>query len=206
MKVPLLLKRLRPRYLRAWMDGCSIHPTTRIRPKAMILSKPRNSIRIGARTKIHPFALVTSHGGSITIGSNCSVNSFAVLNGQGGLTIGDDVRIAPHAVVMSGNHNFDRLDVPIRSQGSTRKGIVIEDDVWLGAHCVVLDGVTIARGCVIAAGAIVSKSTEPYGAYVGVPARRLRDRGEREPAPPNRERHARLRAPGEPARRKSAHG
>lgn len=56
------------------------------------------------------------------------------------------------------------------------KGIIIEDDVWIGAGVKVLDGVTIAQGCVIGANSVVTKSTEPYGIYVGVPARKIKSR------------------------------
>jgi acetyltransferase-like isoleucine patch superfamily enzyme len=114
------------------------------------------------------------------IGADCSINAFCILYGQGGLSIGDNVRIAAHTVIVPGNHDFDRTDIPIAKQGYTMQGITIEDDVWIGAGTRILDGVTITTGCVIGAGAVVTKSTEPFGVYVGMPARRLKDRGEAE--------------------------
>ena len=53
---------------------------------------------------------------------------------------------------------------------------MIEDDVWIGANCTILDGVRIAKGCIIGAGSVVSKSTEPFGIYAGVPARLIKKR------------------------------
>ena len=120
--------------------------------------------------------MLASHGGHISFGSNCSVNNFAVIYGHGGLTIGNDVRIAAHAVIIPANHNWSDASVPIRKQGLTKLGVTIGNDVWIGAHAVVLDGVTIGDGCVIAAGAVLSRSTEPYGVYAGVPARRIKER------------------------------
>ena len=125
-----------------------------------------------------PRASLISYGGSIRIGKGCTVNSGAVLYGQGGLIIGDDVRIAANTVIIPSNHSFDLRDIPIGKQPTRNLGIRIEDDVWIGANCTILDGVVIGRGCVIGAGSVVSRSLEPYGIYVGVPARLLRMRPE----------------------------
>jgi len=135
------------------------------------------TIFIGSDTVIEPHACLMSHGGTIKLGEHCYVGPFAVLYGHGGLAVGNNVKIATSCVLIPSNHRFDRLDVPICQQGSNDHGIIIEDDVWLGAHVCVLDGVTIATGCVIGAGAVVTKSTAPYGIYVGAPARMIALRG-----------------------------
>jgi acetyltransferase-like isoleucine patch superfamily enzyme len=80
-------------------------------------------------------------------------------------------------VIVSDNLHFRDAKALIARQGRDRDGIVIDDDVWIGAHASVLDGVRIARGCVIGAGAVVTKSTEPYGVYAGVPAKPIGERG-----------------------------
>tara|TARA_R100000935_G_scaffold20725_1_gene39017 strand:- start:2860 stop:3249 length:390 start_codon:yes stop_codon:yes gene_type:complete len=116
-------------------------------------------------------------GGSIELGDDCSLNPYSILYGQGGLKIGNGVRIAAHTVIVPSNHGFDDLTQPIFKQKSTGQGVVIEDDVWIGANCTILDGVRIAKGCVIGAGSVVSKSTEPFGIYAGVPARFIKKRG-----------------------------
>lgn len=136
------------------------------------------TIHIGPRSHIHDYAMVMTFGGDIRIGANCTVNPFCVLYGHGGLTIGDSVRIASHSVFIPANHNFNDLSKPIRQQGETRLGIVIEDDVWIGTGVRVLDGVRIGRGSVIGAGAVVTKSIPPNSLAVGIPARVVGRRGE----------------------------
>jgi acetyltransferase-like isoleucine patch superfamily enzyme len=64
----------------------------------------------------------------------------------------------------------------MKEQGVTQKGIVIEDDCWIAANSIILDGVTIGRGSVVAAGAVVSKSVPPYSVVAGVPARIIKSR------------------------------
>ena len=66
----------------------------------------------------------------------------------------------------------------IRSQQGTKKGIVIEDDVWIGSGCKILDGITIGKGSVIGAGTVCTKDVEPYSVIVGVPGKLLKRRGE----------------------------
>jgi acetyltransferase-like isoleucine patch superfamily enzyme len=136
----------------------------------------RGCIRLGARCEIHAGAVLATYGGNIELADDCSVNPFSVLYGHGGLKIGRGVRIAAHCVLVPANHVFADPDEFIFRQGLTTQGIAIEDDVWLGAGVRVLDGVRIGRGCVIAAGAVVTAPTEPGGIYGGVPARRLKDR------------------------------
>ena len=101
---------------------------------------------------------------------------MSVIYGQGGVVIGNNVRIAAHTVIVPSNHIFTDTTIPIYLQGLSKKGIVIKDDVWLGAGVKVLDGVTIETGCVIGANSVVTKSTDSYGIYIGVPARLLKKR------------------------------
>lgn len=72
------------------------------------------------------------------------------------------------------------MELPIREQGVTREGIIIEDDCWLGSGVKVLDGVTIGKGCVIGANSVVTKDIPPYSVAVGAPARVIKKRGEKE--------------------------
>jgi acetyltransferase-like isoleucine patch superfamily enzyme len=94
------------------------------------------------------------------------------------LDIGDNVRVATHVVIVASNHRFDRTDMPITAQGVSARGIVIEDNVWIGAGAIVLDGVRIGYGAVIAAGAVISQDVPPNAVVAGVPGRvvRFRDR------------------------------
>lgn len=146
-----------------------------IHPSA-VLERRGGSIRIGSKCEIHRGTQLLAYGGSIEIGDDCSINPGCVLYGHGGLKIGSHVRIATQTVIVPANHVFSDPDRLIRDQGETRLGVRIGNDVWLGARVTVLDGVNIADGCVIGAGSVVTSSTEPYGVYVGVPARLVKCR------------------------------
>ena len=136
----------------------------------------RGEIAIGKRAKIHPGSMLLAHNGKISIGDDFSLNPYSVLYGTGGLAIGNAVRIAAHVVIIPANHVFTDPDRPIHSQGITKLGITIEDDVWIGAGAVILDGAHISRGCVIAAGAVVRGRTTPMAVFAGVPARFIKSR------------------------------
>jgi acetyltransferase-like isoleucine patch superfamily enzyme len=143
------------------------------------LSPMGGKISIGDSTHIHPYAILMCYGGDISIGSYCTVNPFCVLYGHGGLTIGDAVRIATHTVIIPANHIYDDLETPIRLQGIRKEGVVIHDDVWIGAGVKILDGVTIGKGSIIAAGAVVSKNVSDYAIVAGVPGQIVGRRGDR---------------------------
>jgi len=155
----------------------SIEEGTKIYSGAVLDTIYEGSIHIGQDCEIHRSAMLRTYGGSIRIGNKCSIHPYCVIYGHGGLIVGNGVRIATHTVIIPANHNFNRIDKFIHEQDETRLGIVIEDDVWIGAGVKILDGVKVAQGCVIAAGAVVTKSTQPYGIYAGVPAkfRKLRN-------------------------------
>jgi len=150
---------------------------TKVPRSATIIWKD-GSVRIGQKAFLRRGIVIDAQRGSIDIGRNVSLNDYAILLGRGGITIGNDVRIAGHAMVVSFDHNFDDPTQPIRMQGVTKKPIVIEDDVWIGAGAKILGGSHISEGCVIGANAVVKGRTEPYGIYVGAPARLIKRRGE----------------------------
>ncbi len=138
----------------------------------------RGRVVIGDRFKIHRGGFIDAQKGSIEIGSNVSINPYSILYGLGGIRIGNDVRIAAHVVIVSFDHRYDDVSKPITMQGVVAKPITIEDDVWIGAGAKVLGGSHISKGCVIGANAVVKGRTEPYGIYVGSPARLLKYRGQ----------------------------
>jgi acetyltransferase-like isoleucine patch superfamily enzyme len=135
-----------------------------------------SAIHIGDRSIVRSSAMLISSNGKIKIGSDCSVNPFCFLYGDGDLTIGNWVRIATHTVIVTANYTFDQIDIPIDLQPKVRKGVMIEDDVWIGAGVRILDGCTIGKGSVIGAGTVLTKSVEPYSVVVGVPGRVIRKR------------------------------
>lgn len=135
-----------------------------------------DEITLGKNCIVHPGAMLLPYGGFIRMGDNCTVNPYSILYGHGGLTIGHNVRIATHTVIVPANHNFGDRELPIYEQGLSMKGVVIEDDVWIGCNVSILDGVLIGRGSVIGAGSLVNKNVEPYSVMGGNPARLLKKR------------------------------
>lgn len=113
--------------------------------------------------------------GNIEIGEDSIINSGCVLYSGHGIRIGANVLIAANCTLAPVNHAYSDPTKLIRSQGfsPSKGGISIEDDVWIGANCVILDGAFIPKGCVIGAGSLVSKSLEPYSIYVGNPLKKV---------------------------------
>jgi acetyltransferase-like isoleucine patch superfamily enzyme len=142
-------------------------------------STKRDSIKIGRDTMILPFCVLKAFEGFIHIGRECSLNHYSIIYGHGGVTIGDYVRVAAHTVLVATQHVFERTDVPICHQGVEGRAITIEDDVWIGTNCTVLGGVTIGKGAIVAAGAVVTKDVEPYSIVGGVPAKVMDSRLEK---------------------------
>ena len=132
-------------------------------------------------TMLHVFNFRGLPHAGISIGKNCFIGEYNVFRGQGGISIGDDVYTGPMVQFVAVNHVFSDPHTPIREQGITAKGIVVENDVWLGSGATVVDGVTIGRGSIIGAGAVVTGDIPPYSIAVGVPAKRIKDRREMEP-------------------------
>ena len=137
------------------------------------------SIDIGDKTNISEFVILDAANGYIKIGKRCTINQFSVLYGHGGLDIGDDVHIATKATIIPANHKIVG-GIPLYEQTQSKKGIIIEDDVWIGANVSILDGITIGTGSVIGAGSVVTKSVPKYAVVVGVPACVIKVRGKNE--------------------------
>jgi acetyltransferase-like isoleucine patch superfamily enzyme len=157
------------------MRGVSVDASAVIDPGARI-EPSGGRIAIGARSFIDYGVIVRPLEGFVEIGEDCSVNAYSVLYGGGGLKIGNGVRIAAHTVIVPSNHKFADAGRPIREQGLSLEGIVIEDDVWIGAGVKILDGVTLGKGSVIGAGAVVTRSVAPNAVVGGVPARPIASR------------------------------
>ncbi len=114
------------------------------------------------------------HAG-IIIGENCLIGEYSVIRGQGGIKIGDRVYTSPMTQIIAVDHVFHNPAEPFINQGITAQGIVIDDDVWIGAAAVITDGVHIGKGSVIAAGAVVTKDIPPHSVAAGVPAKIIRE-------------------------------
>ncbi len=142
----------------------------RIDPRAFIARG--GPVSIGEGSIVRAGTMLLPSGGNIDIGSKSSLNQYVVINGMGGVSIGNNVMIAAFCSIFAASHSIDRTDIPMQQQGMVSKGgVVIEDDVWLGTHSVVLDGVHIGCGSVVAAGAVVNCDVAPFSVIGGVPAK-----------------------------------
>lgn len=112
----------------------------------------------------------------IVIGDHVGISEYTLLDGDGGMRIGNYVRVASHVSVIAFEHNYKDPNTPIKLQGKVSRGIVIEDDCWIGTGARILDGVTIGKGSVIGAGSVVTESIPPYSIAVGVPAKVIKKR------------------------------
>ena len=158
-----------------------VHPEARISALAEIEPSVRGTrIELQAGVVVDSFVKIKPVGGmgDVEIGENSYINSGCVLYSGNGIRIGRNVLIAANCTLAATNHAFDRSDLPIRLQGfqPSRGGIVIEDDVWIGANSVLLDGAVVETGCVVAAGSVVRGRLRAGHLYGGVPASLLRRR------------------------------
>lgn len=135
-----------------------------------------NNVGIGAFSRLIVATSFQQIGQYIKIGNHVGIGEYAYLGGAGGLSIGDDCIIGQYFSCHPENHLFDNLTINIRLQGSTRKGISIGKNCWIGSKVTILDGVTIGDGAVIAAGAVVTTSFPKNAIIGGVPARLIRNR------------------------------
>lgn len=131
---------------------------------------------IGGNTYLKVSFSFNDLGDFIRIGKHVGIGEFAHLGGAGGLTIDDDCIIGPYFSCHPENHSFNEHDKLIRLQSVSRKGIHINRNCWIGAKVTILDGVIIGENCVIAAGAVVTKSMPANAVIGGVPAKVIRFR------------------------------
>lgn len=113
---------------------------------------------------------------NMKFGSNISIHAMAYIEGAGGIQFGDNISVANGVTLVSTEHNYSDISRPIKDQGLKMASIIIEDDVWIGSRAVILAGNRIQKGCIIGAGAVVTKDTEKYSVCVGIPAVKIKDR------------------------------
>lgn len=131
-------------------------------------------IVIGKGVKIHEYTYVDDYGGSIFLDDYAGIGHHCVIGGHGGLHIGKYSMVAGLTYIVPANHGFTDKTIPYVLQEETKKGIYIGDNVWIGARCVILDGVTIGNNSIIAAGSIVTKDIPANSLAMGSPAKVIR--------------------------------
>lgn len=127
-----------------------------------IFLKAGRNIKVGRNTRF-------GSGRNIVIGSFTGLNTNCWIGND--TIIGSDVMFGPEVIILSGSHNFERTDIPMREQGATqRKPVVIGDDVWIGTRAIILPGIKIGSHSIIGAGSVVTKDVPEYAIVAGNPA------------------------------------
>ncbi len=137
----------------------------------------KSEIVIGNDVRIESGTQIDAGGGWIVIGDRTSFNANCYLHGAGGIKIGSDVLVSPHVVIISSQHTYSNPTVKIYDQPEIIKKVLIEDDVWIGSNAVILPGISIGKGSVIGANAVVNTDIAPYSVAVGIPAKVIKHRG-----------------------------
>lgn len=168
--------------------------------KGVVLRHPR-CISLGHHVAIDDYAMIDAAGagnegiilgdgvivsrncaiqaktGPVMIGSKTHIGCNTIISSATGISIGQTGLIAGNCYIGGGRYISDRVDIPMAEQGLYSKGpVVIEDDVWLGAGAIVIDGVHIGKGCIVGAGAVVTKNLSDYAVATGIPASVVRSR------------------------------
>ena len=135
-----------------------------------------NNVSILRNTIIECTGVIRDLGIGLIIGNNVGIAQNCFIQVRGRVVIGNNVIFGPGVSIFSENHNFSDSTKFINEQGETRQGVTIEDGVWIGTRAVILDGVTVGKYSVVAAGSIVTKDVPPYVIVGGIPARIMKNR------------------------------
>lgn len=139
-------------------------------------NRENGKIIIGDHVSIdNDVRLVSARDGTIQIGEHSAIGPYTIINGGGNVIIGKKALFAKNISINANDHNHAR-NAYIRDQGFTHADVIIEDDVWLGANVCVNKGVTIRKGSIVGANAVVTHDTEEYSINAGVPARKIGQR------------------------------
>lgn len=146
-----LLKKFKRRFLIKYYGLKNAHPTFLA---TFGLSKVSKDVKLGAYSYIGPGSIIYPN-----------------------VSIGDFTLLANNVNIIGGDHKYTTPEVPIIFNGrDTFKVTHIGKDCWIGANSIIMTGVKIGNGCIVAAGSVVTKDLEPYGIYGGIPARKIKDR------------------------------
>src|ERR1700722_4767166 len=139
---------------------------------------PFKWISVGAGAEIQRHCLVwigedESKEPTLSIGERVFVGQGTHLSVMCPMVIGNHCLIGAYSYLLTNNHRFESRTMPIRDQGYVEKPLVVGDDVWIGAHCVVMPGIEIGRGAIIGAGSVVTRNVAEYEIWGGTPARKI---------------------------------
>ena len=152
---------------------------------AEIQGLSRQGIIFGEKVSIGRFAMIRPSGyygreigEGLRMGNNSNIGAYCYIGCSGKIEIGNNVLMGPRVSILAENHNFSDTEQPMKRQGVTREPIVVEDDCWIASGSIILAGVTIGKGSIVAAGSVVTKDVPPYSIVAGSPARIIRNRRE----------------------------
>lgn len=142
-----------------------------------------NGMHFGDRVSIGKYAIIRPsniYGGPIgeglVMGNNSNIGPYNYIGCSGKITIGNNVMLAPRVSIYAENHVFDNPTITIKAQGVAKMDVVIEDDCWIASNAVILAGVRIGKGSVVAAGSVVNEDVPAFSVVAGVPARVIKSR------------------------------
>lgn len=163
------------------VEGALVMPeSTTIEPGTVFYGGPESRFSFGEMNTIYPGCLFRLERGFIETGNRVSFGPGCIIyETRAGLRIGDHTLIAGGVKICGVNHGFAELDVPMRDQASQALPVIIGADVWIGMGAIILPGVEIGDGCIIGAGAVVTRSMSAGAIGRGVPCRTTGHRGAR---------------------------
>ncbi|WP_075342094.1 acyltransferase [Tenacibaculum agarivorans] len=160
----------------------SVGKTTSIGNNVSINALSKKGIKIGDNFTLKDNCIIDCTGvirdlgEGLSIGDNVGISENCFIQVRGEVIIGNNVIFGPSVSIFSENHNHDDVNQTIVSQGETRKGVIIQDNVWIGTKATILDGVVVGEGSIIAANSVVTKNVEPYTVVAGIPAKTIKSR------------------------------
>lgn len=152
-------------------DDCKIYKGVYIKSR----SEKSVGIKIGKGVKVHEYTYIDDYGGQIVLDDYVGIGHHCVIGGHGNLYVGKYTMIAGLTYIIPANHTFKMSSPPYMEQEQTKKGIHIGSNVWIGAGCIILDGVNIGDNSVVAAGSIVTKDIPSNTLVMGYPARPVKE-------------------------------
>lgn len=152
-------------------DHCEINGLSQ---KGLIFG---DKVTVGSYAIIRPTNLYGGEAGvGLKVGNNSSIGPYSYIGCSGYIEIGENVMMSPRVSIYSENHNFVDVDKSMIEQGVTRSFVKIEDDCWIAANSIILAGVTVGKGSIVAAGSVVTKDVPPYSIVGGNPAKIIKSR------------------------------
>ena len=140
-------------------------------------------IRLGDRVSIGKYAIIRPSniyggpiGAGLVMGNHSNIGPYNYIGCSGKITIGNNVMLGPRVSIYAENHVFDNPNITIKEQGVQKMYVIIEDDCWIASNAVITAGVTIGKGSVVAAGAVVTESVAPFSVVGGIPAKLIKSR------------------------------